>query len=326
MLKRKLAADAKKRTKKPKHETTSQPQQPSDEEHEDMEQSHESQSQVEITDKKTQKALHRDLSRYINKQRVLVFASRGIRHRDRHFMQDLRDLLPHHKKDVKLDEKGKLSVINEIAEMKNCNSTIYLESRKKQDLYMWLSKTPNGPSVKFLVQNIHTMAEVKLTGNCLKGSRPLLCFDAIFDTTPVYQLFKTLLQQLFGAPKGHPKVKPFIDHVFSFFIVDNRVWFRNYQVVYDAVEGKTNDPVLVEIGPRFVLNPVRVFSGSFGGSTLWENPHYISPNAMRASLHRRQSTKFINRTAAIAAMKQHHQDSLIPDPEVDTVFHATEQQ
>ena len=31
-------------------------------------------------------------------------------------------------------------------------------------------------------------------------------------------------------------------------------------------------------GPRFVLNLIRVFEGSFGGSTLYENPQYQSPN------------------------------------------------
>lgn len=30
-------------------------------------------------------------------------------------------------------------------------------------------------------------------------------------------------------------------------------------------------------GPRFVLNPIKIFDGSFGGATLWENPHYVSP-------------------------------------------------
>jgi len=32
------------------------------------------------------------------------------------------------------------------------------------------------------------------------------------------------------------------------------------------------------LGPRFVLNLVRIFEGSFGGPTLYENPHYQSPN------------------------------------------------
>ena len=62
----------------------------------------------------------RDVSRYINKQRTLVLSSRGITHRDRHLLSDLRDLLPHSKKDVKFDAKDELSTINELCEMKNC--------------------------------------------------------------------------------------------------------------------------------------------------------------------------------------------------------------
>lgn len=38
------------------------------------------------------------------------------------------------------------------------------------------------------------------------------------------------------------------------------------------------DASLVEIGPRFVLNLIKIFQGSFGGATLYENPHYQSPN------------------------------------------------
>lgn len=38
------------------------------------------------------------------------------------------------------------------------------------------------------------------------------------------------------------------------------------------------DAALVEIGPRFVLNLIKIFQGSFGGPTLYENPHYQSPN------------------------------------------------
>ena len=44
---------------------------------------------------------------YINKQRVLLIASRGITARYRHFLEDLKKVIPHHKKDNKLDAKGK---------------------------------------------------------------------------------------------------------------------------------------------------------------------------------------------------------------------------
>ncbi|XP_042897412.1 ribosome biogenesis protein BRX1 homolog [Parasteatoda tepidariorum] len=211
-----------------------------------------------------------------NKQRILIFASRGISFRDRHLMTNLRTLLPHSKPDSKMDKKSSLLMINEICEMKNCNQCIYFENKKRSDLYMWISKVPNGPSAKFLVENVHTMEELKLTGNCLKGSRPILSFDSSFETEPHLMLLKELFTQVFGTPKNHPKSQPFFDHVFNFKFLDNRIWFRNYQIESDGTS-------LVEIGPRFVLNLIKVFDGSFCGSVLYTNVHYITP-----SMHRRK--------------------------------------
>lgn len=37
----------------------------------------------------------------------------------------------------------------------------------------------------------------------------------------------------------------------------------------------------MEIGPRFVLNLIKIFQGSFGGPTLYENPNFKSPNLVR---------------------------------------------
>lgn len=93
------------------------------------------------------------------------------------------------------------------------------------------------------------MGELKFTGNCLRGTRPLLSFDESFTSEPHLQLLKEILQQIFGVPKHHPKSQPFIDHVYTFTLLDNRIWFRNYQIL-------SEDGGLAEIGPRFVLNPV----------------------------------------------------------------------
>jgi ribosome biogenesis protein BRX1 len=49
-------------------------------------------------------------------------------------------------------------------------------------LYLWMTRSPNGPSAKFHVQNIHTMDELKMTGNCLKGSRGICVFDGGWDS------------------------------------------------------------------------------------------------------------------------------------------------
>jgi ribosome biogenesis protein BRX1 len=132
-----------------------------------------------------------------NKQRVLILSSRGITFRYRHLMQDMLMLLPHSKKDQKLDNKHKLEDINEIAELNNCNNCLYFETRKHQDMYLWMSKTPNGPSARFLVKNIHTMDELNMTGNALKGSRPVLSFDGSFDGEPYLQLLKEMFTHVF---------------------------------------------------------------------------------------------------------------------------------
>jgi hypothetical protein len=53
-------------------------------------------------------------SRWINKQRLLVFASRGITYRDRHLMEDIRGMLAHARSDSKMEKKDNLTVINEV--------------------------------------------------------------------------------------------------------------------------------------------------------------------------------------------------------------------
>ena len=244
-----------------------------------------------------------------NKQRVLLLPSRGITTRMRHLVNDIEALLPHSKKDSKLDSKSDLSVLNELSELNNCNNCMYFEARRHEDLYLWLSKTPNGPSAKLQVQNIHTMDELKMTGNCLKGSRHILSFDKGFDAAPHWQLMREMLTQMFAVPRTARRAKPFIDHVLSFSILDGKIWFRNYQIIEKdpgavaAAEAEGTDPkkaqtepMLVEIGPRMVMTPIRIFEGSFGGPTLFDNPEFVSPNAIRHAMRRSKGESYKTRT------------------------------
>lgn len=68
-------------------------------------------------------------------------------------MTDLYSLLPHARKDAKFDKKSRLYQLNELAELQNCNNVCYFEGRKAKDVYLWLSRPPNGPTVKFHLQN-----------------------------------------------------------------------------------------------------------------------------------------------------------------------------
>jgi len=49
------------------------------------------------------------------------------------------------------------------------------------------------------------------------------------------------------------------------------------QQIADA-ERNPKDQQLIEVGPRFVLDIVRIFSGSYCGTTMYANPTYTSPN------------------------------------------------
>eukprot|EP01061_Rhynchopus_euleeides_P022853 TRINITY_DN37327_c0_g1_i1.p2 TRINITY_DN37327_c0_g1~~TRINITY_DN37327_c0_g1_i1.p2 ORF type:complete len:289 (+),score=135.07 TRINITY_DN37327_c0_g1_i1:53-919(+) len=235
-----------------------------------------------------------------NKQKCLVFAGRGISRQERHFMMDLRQLMPHHKPESKLDEKKRLAeTIPELCALKGCNTTLFLENRKRKDLYMYMSQVPNGPTAKFLVSNLHTMDELKMPGNCLAGSRPILSFDHAFSVNPELQVLRALLTQTFGTPRHHPNSKPFIDHVFSFFYVKGRIAFRNYQIVEEKTPGsKKVNRSLLEIGPRFTLQPIRILNGTFEGQTVWRNPDFVSPNQQRARA-RAKATTYVEKKRAI---------------------------
>lgn len=184
-----------------------------------------------------------------------------------------------------------------------------------------MSKAPNGPTVKMHLQNLHTMEELNFIGNCLKGSRPILSFDAGFDKQAHLRVIKELLTHVFGVPKTSRKVKPFVDHVMAFTIADGKIWIRVYQI-NESEAGKTKksptdpdtDPTpapppskkkghptdldisLVEIGPRFVLTPIVIQEGSFGGPIIYENKEFVSPNQIRSDLRRAKAGKYNTRT------------------------------
>lgn len=182
------------------------------------------------------------------------------------------------------------------------------------------------------------MEELRMTGNCLKGSRPLLSFDPMFDNDLHYSLLKELFVQvmstsdlpmpkvlfscvfqIFGVPNNHPKSQPFYDHVFTFNIVDHRIWFRNYQIVEE-------DGSLAEIGPRFVLNLIKIFDSSFNGRILYSNPHYVSPNKYRRSLRSKVADKYKDRLSAKQSkeLRQPKGSSYADVDQYDHVFDTVE--
>lgn len=261
-------------------------------------------------------------TRWRNKQRTLVFCSRGVTSRFRHLCDDIRKLLPHHKTEPKFDKKSNFQEINEVCELKSCNNVVFFEARKREDLYLWVGRVPSGPTVKFQVLNIHTTQEVRLAGNCLLGSRPILYFDKSFGEISFLKLIKGIFTQVLGTPRNHPKSKPFHDHMLCFYWLDKKIWFRHYQISPETPSDR-DDPekqILTEIGPRMVLDPIRIFSGSFSGQTLYQNPHYMSPTALRSQANRLLRNPYVNKLENKADRKQREKDAEFPEDPLDDAF------
>ena len=191
--------------------------------------------------------------KFKTKQRTLVFSQRKIKPNIRHLMNNIRDMLPHAKGCEKHDTSrhDSLDYVNDLCMALNCSNTIFFQQVGTQ-AFMYMAKSPTGPTIKFRLHNISTMQELRMTGNCLKGSRPLLHFDKQFDSSPKWKLLKEMYTQMFSTPFKHPKSKPFVDHVFGFYIAEDKVWFRNYQVLmrqqkqgqnYELVETEDGDVV-----------------------------------------------------------------------------------
>jgi len=77
---------------------------------------------------------------------------------------------------------------------------------------------------------------------------------------------------------------------------------------------------LVEIGPRFVLNPIRIFRGSFGGQTLFQNEQFVSPNAVRAEANRNKGNDYEGRKVNQRKRKEREDAIVLPDDPLDSVF------
>lgn len=72
------------------------------------------------------------------------------------------------------------------------------------------------------------MASVTLT--CSIHANHSHYFVQGFGGAPHLEVLRELFTQVFSTPYHHPKSKPFIDHIIHLGILDNRIWFRNYQV------------------------------------------------------------------------------------------------
>ena len=105
----------------------------------------------------------------------------------------------------------------------------------------------------------------------------------------------------------------------GFTLADNKIWIRCFQITETEVSkadamktgedtkatrnGKRNERgetkiSLTEIGPRFVLTPIVILEGSFGGPVIYENKEFVSPNQVRSDLRRSKAGRYARRSEA----------------------------
>lgn len=265
---------------------------------------------------------------HFNRSRAMILSSRGIDARHRHLLEDFAQLLAHIKKESKHDQKKELFSINEVAELNGCDRTIFFEVRKSQGVYLWFAKCPSGPSVRFFLENVHTLDELHLPGNGMKGTRTLVSFDSEFEDQNL-GVIKDILSCVFGSPGQTQKIRPYIDRIIHFAIKDGRIWFRHYQILEgsrkrNASEEEPNVQVdglsLEEIGPRFALLPVKVLEGSFRGRVLWKNDDFISPAKVRSTYKLEKAAKRKQRTLDHQHSILRKESTAVSDDELDHLF------
>jgi ribosome biogenesis protein BRX1 len=90
--------------------------------------------------------------------------------------------------------------------------------------------------------------------------------------------------------------------------------------VEKKLHGNTFTTSLVEIGPRFVLNPIRIFRGSFGGQTIFQNDRYVSPNTTRSTTLKDKGRIYQERKDAQKKRKIRQDERVLPEDPLDSVF------
>lgn len=86
------------------------------------------------------------------------------------------------------------------------------------------------------VQNVHTMDELKMTGNCLKGSRGLVSFDKAFDDTEWGRLTKEVFTQarsIFTINQVQAKTSLFSDFWRTINVKEGETIYRPYSYLFD---------------------------------------------------------------------------------------------
>jgi ribosome biogenesis protein BRX1 len=69
-----------------------------------------------------------------------------------------------------------------------------------------------------------------------------------------------------------------------------------------------------------VLEPIRIFRGSFGGQSLYQNDQFISPNEIRAREKRMKGREYEDRKDSQTKRQERKSQIVVPEDPLASVF------
>lgn len=180
----------------------------------------------------------------------VILSTRGATAKIRHLMKDISKL-------VKVEEEQKWDMGKDYGELKNlieineCDSMLFFRSTRRSD-DLWVGVL-NGMSVLFRMHNVFTVKDCNFPVNSFRDCGYVLMFSKEFDEIEHLRCAKNVIDHVFQSNE----IK---DKALCFFYLDGFIWVRCYKI------GKK----LEEIGPRFVLEVLKVFEKCFEGKVLYK--------------------------------------------------------
>lgn len=158
-------------------------------------------------------------------------------------LNDITSLLPENiLRDSKLKERFALSDIADMAEMRDADNVVILETRKKSPapIFWAVAKMIDEKGnekfdvMKFIMTGVYNMTELKFAGNPLANTQMTTLFTHEFDESKGLRRARDIFTKIFNTtrktgeePKG---TVDYTDKIASFFILDKQIFVRFYHI------------------------------------------------------------------------------------------------
>jgi hypothetical protein len=178
-------------------------------------------------------------------------------------IKDLNRIAPHSKIKKIMGGENIFDFLKFIRKKKQMFSFFFFEKKKKKHIdYLWISKFPDEPLIQMEIYDVKSLQKLHFLGNCCCWSTPLISFDKFFKKKPHLNIIKKIVISFFSSKKNDNRTEPFIDHVISLCYLNNKIWFRVYQIRFSKKKNQKNFTIdqFIEIGPRLVLNIRKIWA------------------------------------------------------------------